>query len=80
MIKVVDIKKIFNMIPLKVFTILKVFKELDLLDFTIKEDIDPKEKHIIISLLPKPDKKLNLDESKILINLKNIHKQYQESY
>ncbi|MGL6106511.1 MAG: single-stranded-DNA-specific exonuclease RecJ, partial [Romboutsia sp.] len=80
MVKIVDIKKTFNIIPLKVFTILKVFKELDLLDFTLEEDINPKEKHIIISLLPKPDKKLNLDESKILNNLRYLHKQYQESY
>ena len=43
-------------------------------------DDNSKDKKLIINLLPKPDKKLNLDESKILNNLKLLTKEYQESY
>ena len=75
-----DIKKVFNMIPLKVFTILKVFKELLLLDFELVHDDLLNTKSIHIKLLPKPDKKLNLDESKILKNLKTLNEKYRESY
>ena len=79
-IDIVDIKKVFNIIPIKLFSILKVFEELSLLEFDIKNDDNSKDKKLIINLLPKPDKKLNLDESKILNNLKLLSKEYQESY
>lgn len=79
-IDIVDIKKVFNLIPLKLFSILKVFEELSLLEFSIKNDDDSNENKLFINLLPKPDKKLNLDESKILNNLKVLNKEYQESY
>ncbi|MGL5346106.1 MAG: single-stranded-DNA-specific exonuclease RecJ [Peptostreptococcaceae bacterium] len=79
-INIVDLKKVFNIIPVKIFAILKVFKELSLLEFEIKKNENSKDKTIYISALPKPDKKLNLDESKILNNLKQVQKEYQESY
>ena len=79
-INLADIKKVFNTIPLKLFIIVKVFKELSLLDFEIKHDDVLKTKSICINLLPKPDKKLNLDESKILNNLKKLSQEYNESY
>ena len=79
-IDIVDIKKVFNIIPIKLFSILKVFEELSLLEFNIKNDDNSKDKKLIVNLLPKPDKKLNLDESKILNNLKLLTKEYQESY
>ena len=79
-INIVDIKKVFNIIPIKLFSILKVFEELSLLEFDIKNDDNSKDKKLIVNLLPKPDKKLNLDESKILNNLKLLSKEYQESY
>lgn len=75
-----DIKKVFNMIPLKLFAIIKVFKELSLLDFGFKYDEILNTKSIYINILPKPNKKLNLDESKILRNLKELSKEYKESY
>ncbi|RDY23043.1 single-stranded-DNA-specific exonuclease RecJ [Romboutsia maritimum] len=75
-IKIVYIKKVFNLIPIKLFTILNVFRELSLLDF----NIDYENEEIFISLLPKPDKKLNLDESMILNNLKKLKKEYLNSY
>jgi len=71
-----DIKKIFNIIPLKLFTILNVFKELSLLDFNLDYD----KRKIFINLLEKPNKKLNLDESIILKNLKDLRQQYLNSY
>ena len=79
-VNLTDIKKVFNTIPLKLFTILKVFKELSLLDFDFKYDDVLKTKSICINLLPKPDKKLDLGESKILNNLKELNKEYKESY
>ena len=75
-IKLTDLKKSFRNIPLKTFAILNVFKELNLLDFTINN----KDNTISIDLLEKPDKKLNLDESVILNNLKDLKESYIKSY
>ncbi|HSQ90357.1 single-stranded-DNA-specific exonuclease RecJ [Romboutsia sp.] len=79
-INLTDIKKVFNIMPLKLFIIIEVFKELSLIDFDFKYDDTLKTKYICLNLLPKPDKKLNLDESKILNNLKKLNKEYTESY
>ncbi|WP_242824205.1 hypothetical protein [[Clostridium] dakarense] len=79
-VDLLDLKKVFNIIPLKLFTILNIFKELSLLDFELKCNQDYKTKSILIKSLPKPDKKLNLDESKILNNLKRLKQEYEESY
>lgn len=62
--------------PLKLFTILNVFKELSLLDFNLDYD----NRKIFINLLEKPNEKLNLDESIILNNLKDLRQQYLNSY
>ena len=56
--------------------ILNVFKELNLLDYKI----DNQSNTISINLLEKPDKKLNLDESIILNNLKDLKEGYLKSY
>ncbi len=79
-VNLVDIKGVFNTTPLKLFTIIKVFKELSLLDFDFKYDEVLKIRSICINLLPKPDKKLNLNESKILNNLNELSKEYKQSY
>lgn len=79
-VDLLDLKKVFNIIPLKLFTILNVFKELSLLDFELKCNQDYKTKSILIKSLPKPDEKLDLDESKILNNLKRLKQEYEESY
>lgn len=71
-----EIRKVFNIIPIKLFTILNVFKELSLLDF----NLDHGRNSIFISLLPKPDKKLDLNESLILSNLKRLAQEYSNSY
>nr|WP_330408564.1 single-stranded-DNA-specific exonuclease RecJ [Romboutsia weinsteinii] len=75
-LNIVDIKKVFNMIPLKLFTIINVFRELLLLDFSFNDENNS----ILISLLPKPDKKLDLNESMILNNLKQLKNEYSKSY
>ena len=71
-----DIKKIFNIMPIKLFAIFNVFKELSLLDF----NLDYNQNRISINLLEKPNKKLNLDESVILKNLKDLREEYAKSY
>ena len=75
-IDILDIKKTFNIMPLKLFTILNVFKELSLLDFNLDYD----NRKIFINLLEKPNEKLNLDKSIILNNLKDLRQQYLNSY
>lgn len=75
-LKLTELKKVFKLLPLKIFIILKVFKELNLLNF----EINYEENTIAIYLLEKPDKKLNLDESVILNNLKELKQEYVKSY
>ncbi|HGM3340782.1 TPA: single-stranded-DNA-specific exonuclease RecJ, partial [Clostridioides difficile] len=72
----VNIRGTFNVIPLKFFTILNVFRELNLLDFNLNYE----KNSVLIRILPKPQKKLDLNESLILNNLKNLEKQYNSSY
>ena len=75
-LKLIELKRVFKLLPLKTFIILKVFRELNLLNF----EINYEENTILIYLLEKPDKKLNLDESVILNNLKNLKQEYVKSY
>ena len=75
-LKLTELKTVFKLLPLKIFIILKVFKELNLLNF----EINYEENTIAIYLLEKPDKKLNLDESVILNNLKELKQEYLKSY
>ena len=71
-----EIKRVFKILPLKTFIILKVFKELNLLNF----EMNYEDNTVTICLLQKPDKKLNLDESLILNNLKELKQGYVKSY
>ena len=75
-LKLTELKTVFKLLPLKIFIILKVFRELNLLNF----EINYEENTIAIYLLEKPDKKLNLDESVILNNLKELKQEYLKSY
>ena len=75
-LKLNELKRVFKLLPLKTFVILKVFKELNLLNFKINYE----ENNIAICLLEKPDKKLNLDESVILNNLKELKQEHVKSY
>ena len=71
-----EIKRLFKILPLKTFIILKVFKELNLLNF----EMNYEDNTVTICLLQKPNKKLNLDESLILNNLKVLKQEYVKSY
>lgn len=71
-----EIKRVFKILPLKTFIIFKVFKELNLLNF----EMNYEDNTVTICLLQKPDKKLNLDESLILNNLKALKQEYVKSY
>ena len=75
-LKLTELKRVFKLLPLKTFIILKVFRELNLLNF----EINYEENTIEIYLLEKPDKKLNLDGSVILNNLKELKQEYVKSY
>ncbi|WP_455539955.1 single-stranded-DNA-specific exonuclease RecJ [Terrisporobacter sp.] len=72
----IELKKVFKILPLKTFVILKVFKELNLLNFKINYE----ENNIFINLLKKPDKKLDLNESEILNNLKQLKQSHVKGY
>ena len=71
-----EIKRVFKILPLKTFIIFKVFKELNLLNF----EMNYEDNTVTICLLQKPDKKLNLDKSLILNNLKALKQEYVKSY
>ncbi|GAA3642945.1 single-stranded-DNA-specific exonuclease RecJ [Asaccharospora irregularis] len=71
-----DIKKVFNMVPIKLFAILNIFKELSLIDF----NLDYTKSSIFIKLLPKPNQKLDLNSSLILNNLEALKNKYSNSY
>ncbi|MBS5788552.1 MAG: single-stranded-DNA-specific exonuclease RecJ [Clostridioides difficile] len=70
----VDIKKIFGITPLRFFTVSSVFKELKLLDYSCEKD------SICISMLPKPDNKMDLNSSLILKNLNKLKNKFNCSY
>ena len=75
-LKLTELKRVLKLLPLKTFIILKVFRELKLLNF----EINYEENTIAIYLLEKPNKKLNLNESVILNNLKELKQEYVKSY
>ena len=70
-----DTMNIFKMIPLKVFAIIKIFKEIGLIEMVI-DDRD----FINVEVLPKPNSKLDLNRSKILMNLNQIRENSREIY
>ena len=70
-----DTMNIFKMIPLKLFAIIKIFKELGLFEVAIDE-----RDFVNVEMLPKPDSKLDLNRSKILINLNQIREKAKEIY
>ena len=62
--------------PLKIFVILSVFREFNLLEYTINE-ID---NILIIDFTKQSISKFNLDESLILTNMKHLRESCLESY
>ena len=70
------IKAVFGIMPLKLFVILSVFREFNLLEYEINE-ID---NILIIDFTKQSISKFNLDESLILKNIKKLKDRYLESY
>jgi len=70
-----DTMNIFKIIPLKLFAIIKTFKELGLFEVAIDE-----RDFVNVEVLPKPDTKIDLNRSKILINLNQIREKAKEIY
>ncbi|WP_414697903.1 single-stranded-DNA-specific exonuclease RecJ [Peptacetobacter sp. AB845] len=70
-----DTMNLFKMIPLKLFAIIKIFKELGL----FKVEVDDRD-FVNIEMLPKPESKLDLNRSKILINLNQIREKSRKIY
>ncbi|MBU5336459.1 single-stranded-DNA-specific exonuclease RecJ [Intestinibacter bartlettii] len=70
------IKAIFGVMPLKLFVILSVFREFNLLNYKINENNNT----LIIDFTEESVSKFNLDESLILTNIRHLRESYLESY
>ncbi|MGM9534382.1 MAG: single-stranded-DNA-specific exonuclease RecJ [Intestinibacter sp.] len=70
------IKSTWGIMPLKLFVILSVFKEFNLLDYQINET----DNTLIIDFTKSSISKFNLDESLILQNIEQLRNKYLESY
>ena len=70
------IKAVFGIMPLKLFTILSVFREFNLLNY----EINDKNNNLIIDFTEESVSKFNLDESLILTNMKHLRESCLESY
>ncbi|MGL5712450.1 MAG: single-stranded-DNA-specific exonuclease RecJ, partial [Paraclostridium sp.] len=75
-INLTDIKSTLGIRPLKLFTILNVFKDLSLLDFYIDENTNI----LKMKIMPKPNTKLDLNSSQILQSFYELRDKYKESY
>ena len=70
------IKSTLGIMPLKLFVILSVFREFNLLDYQINDT----ENTLIIDFTKSSISKFNLDESLILQNIEQLRNKYLESY
>ena len=70
------IKAVFGIMPLKLFTILSVFREFNLLNY----EINDKNNNLIIDFTEESVSKFNLDESLILTNMKHLRESCLERY
>ena len=70
------IKSTLGIMPLKLFVILSVFREFNLLNYQINET----ENTLIIDFTKSSISKFNLDESLILQNIEQLRNKYLESY
>ncbi|MGL4796433.1 MAG: single-stranded-DNA-specific exonuclease C-terminal domain-containing protein, partial [Paraclostridium sp.] len=75
-VNLTDIKSTLGVRPLKLFTILNVFKELSLLDFYIDDNSNA----LKMKIMPKPNTKLDLNSSQILQSFYKLRDKYIESY
>ena len=74
-INVLDIKPKFNIAPIKLFAMLNVFKELNLINFYEDEN-----ENLTMEIMPKPSTKIDLASSKLLQGLNQLKDKYNESY
>jgi single-stranded-DNA-specific exonuclease len=75
-INILEIKSNFNIAPIKLFAMLNVFKDLELVDF----NIDNKNNTLTMEIMPKPSSKIDLDSSKVLQGLNQLKDKYKHSY
>lgn len=75
-VNLTEIKSALGIRPLKLFTILNVFKDLSLIDFYIDDNSNV----LKIKIMPKPDSKLDLNSSKVLQSFYKLRDKYIESY
>lgn len=75
-IDILDIKSKFNIAPIKLFAMLNVFKDLDLMDF----EVEDKSNTLTMEIMPKPSAKIDLASSKVLQGLNQLKDKYKQSY
>lgn len=75
-INILEIKSNLNIAPIKLFAMLNVFKDLELMNF----NIDNKSNTLIMEIMPKPSSKIDLSSSLILQGLNQLKDKYKHSY
>ncbi|MEG2246189.1 MAG: single-stranded-DNA-specific exonuclease RecJ [Peptostreptococcaceae bacterium] len=75
-INILEIKSNFNIAPIKLFAMLNVFTELDLMNF----NIDDKNNTLKMEIMPRPSAKIDLCSSKALQGLNQLKDKYKQSY
>lgn len=75
-INILEIKSNLNIAPIKLFAMLNVFKELELMNF----NIDNKSNTLNMEIMPKPSSKIDLSSSLILQGLNRLKDKYKHSY
>ncbi|WP_317852097.1 single-stranded-DNA-specific exonuclease C-terminal domain-containing protein [Paraclostridium sp. AKS73] len=75
-INILDIKSKLNISPIKLFAMLNVFKELDLINFHVEDENST----LTMEIMPKPSTKIDLDSSKVLQGLNQLKDKYKQSY
>ncbi|WP_270520030.1 single-stranded-DNA-specific exonuclease C-terminal domain-containing protein, partial [Paraclostridium sordellii] len=75
-IDILEIKSNLNIAPIKLFAMLNVFKEMNLINF----NIDDESKVLTMEIMPKPSSKLDLGSSNILQGLNQLKDKYKQSY
>ncbi len=75
-LNMLDIKSKLNIAPIKLFAMLNVFKELDLINF----NANYKDNTLIMEMMPRPSVKIDLTSSKLLQGLNQLKDKYKQSY
>lgn len=75
-LNMIDIKSKLNIAPIKLFAMLNVFKELDLINF----NANYKDNTLIMEMMPRPSVKVDLTSSKLLQGLNQFNDKFKQSY